>query len=97
MRILKTDNRKINVDDLNIAESYQRTIVPARVNRIAKEIDPDAFGSLTVGERRDQTLWVVDGFQRLTAARKLGINSVPCDVFQSEGQHTSFLAPRSRP
>ena len=85
VRILKTVNRKINVDDLNIAESYQRTIVPARVNRIAKEIDPDAFGSLTVGERRDETLWVVDGMQRLTAARKLGITSVPCDVFKSEG------------
>lgn len=86
MRILKTENRKIAVDDLNIAESYQRTIVPARVNRIAKGLDQDAFGSLTVGERRDGTLWVVDGMQRLTAARKLGIASVPCDVFQSDGQ-----------
>jgi len=86
LRILKTENRKINVEELNIAESYQRTIVPTRVNRIAKDLDSDAFGSLTVGERRDKSLWVVDGFQRLTAARKLGINSVPCDVFQSEGQ-----------
>lgn len=86
MRILKTENRKINVDDLNIAESYQRTIVPARVKRIAKDLDPDAFGSLTVGQRSDGTYWVVDGMQRLTAARKLGIGSVPCDVFKSEGQ-----------
>jgi len=86
MRLLKTENRKINVDELNISDAYQRTIVPARVNRIAKGLDPDAFGSLTVGERRDGTLWVVDGMQRLTAARKLGIAAVPCDVFQSEGQ-----------
>jgi hypothetical protein len=86
MRLLKTENRKINVDELQISEAYQRTIVPARVNRIAKNIDQDAFGSLTVGERRDGTLWVVDGMQRLTAARKLGIAMVPCDVFSSEGQ-----------
>jgi len=86
MRLLKTENRKISVDELQISDAYQRTIVPARVNRIAKNIDQDAFGSLTVGERRDGTLWVVDGMQRLTAARKLGIAMVPCDVFQSEGQ-----------
>jgi hypothetical protein len=85
MRLLKTENKKISVDELNISDSYQRTIVPGRVNRIAKNLDQDAFGSLTVGERRDGTYWVVDGMQRLTAARKLGIGMVPCDVFQSEG------------
>ena len=85
MRILKTENRKISAELLQIAESYQRTVVPSRVNRIAKNLDPDAFGSLTVGERRDGSLWVVDGMQRLTAAIKLGIASVPCDVFKSDG------------
>jgi len=86
MRILKTENKKISVDELNISEAYQRTIVPGRVNRIAKNLDQDAFGSLTVGQRRDGSYWVVDGMQRLTAARKLGIALVPCDVFESEGQ-----------
>lgn len=86
MRLLKTENRKISVEELNISDAYQRTIVPARVNRIAKNLDQDAFGSLTVGQRHDGTYWVVDGMQRLTAARKLGIAMVPCDVFHSEGQ-----------
>jgi hypothetical protein len=86
MRLLKTENKKIGVDELHISDAYQRTVVPARVNRIAKGLDQDAFGSLTVGQRRDGTYWVVDGMQRLTAARKLGIGMVPCDVFQSEGQ-----------
>lgn len=86
MRLLKTENRKINVDELNISDAYQRTIVPARVNRIAKNLDQDAFGSLTVGQRHDGSYWVVDGMQRLTAARRLGIGMVPCDVFESEGQ-----------
>jgi hypothetical protein len=86
MRLLKTENRKIGVDELNISDAYQRTIVPARVNRIAKNLDQDAFGSLTVGQRHDGSHWVVDGMQRLTAARKLGIAMVPCDVFQSDGQ-----------
>lgn len=86
MRLLKTENRKIAVEELNISDAYQRTIVPARVNRIAKNLDQDAFGSLTVGQRRDGSYWVVDGMQRLTAARKLGIGMVPCDVFESDGQ-----------
>ena len=86
MRLLKTENKKISVDELNISDAYQRTIVPARVSRIAQHLDQDAFGSLTVGQRTDGSYWVVDGMQRLTAARKLGIGMVPCDVFQSEGQ-----------
>lgn len=86
MRLLKTENRKIGVDELNISDAYQRTIVPGRVSRIAKNLDQDAFGSLTVGQRRDGSYWVVDGMQRLTAARKLGIGMVPCDVFVSDGQ-----------
>lgn len=86
MRLLKTDNRKIRVDDLNVADAYQRTIVPAQVRRITSDLDADAFGSLTVGERQDGSFWVVDGLQRLTAARKLNIETVPCDVFQSSGQ-----------
>ena len=86
MRLLKTENRKIDVDELNISDAYQRTIIARTVNRIAKNLDQDAFGSLTVGQRADGSYWVVDGMQRLTAARKLGIGMVPCDVFQSEGQ-----------
>lgn len=86
MRLLKTENRKIAVEELNISDAYQRTIVPARVNRIAKNLDQDAFGSLTVGQRGDRSYWVVDGMQRLTAARRLSIAQVPCDVFQSDGQ-----------
>jgi hypothetical protein len=85
MRVLKTDNRKIRTCDLDVAEAYQRTIVTSQVRRIAKALDPDAFGSLTVGERGDGSLWVVDGLQRLTAARQLGIEAVPCDVFASTG------------
>lgn len=92
MRLLKTDNRKLSVDSLSICDSYQRTIIAALVNWIAKNMDQDAFGSLTVGERSDKSLWVVDGMQRLTAARKIGIAMVPCDVFQSEGpQHEARI------
>lgn len=86
MKIVKTENRMIHSEDLSIAPAYQRTIVPAQVNRIVREFDNDAFGSLVVGQREDGSLWVVDGLQRLTAARKLEIQRVPCDVFQSEGQ-----------
>lgn len=86
MRSLKTENRKLSVDELQISDAYQRTIVPGRVSRIVKNLDQDAFGSLTVGQRSDGSCWVVDGMQRLTAARQLEISMVSCDVFESEGQ-----------
>jgi|688.fasta_scaffold182153_4 hypothetical protein len=85
MRILKTDNKKLAVASLNICDAYQRTVVRSQVNSIARDLDQDAFGSLTIGERRDGSYWIVDGQQRCEAAKKLGIQTVPCDVFQSEG------------
>lgn len=85
MRILKTDNKKLSVASLNICDAYQRTVVRSQVNSIARNLDQDAFGSLTIGERRDGSYWIVDGQQRCEAAKKLGIQTVPCDVFQSEG------------
>lgn len=85
MRSVKTENRMVAVDSLSVCDSYQRTVVPLRVSRIEKNFDVDALGSLTVGERDDGTMWVVDGMQRLNALLRLGIRCVSCNVFRSEG------------
>ena len=85
MRLLKTENRKIKVEDLTVSDAYQRTVTRSRVNRMVKGFDHDAYGSLTVGQRRDGSCWCVDGLHRLEAAKKMGVEMVPCDVFESEG------------
>jgi len=80
------DQRQLLVDVLNVAKPYQRTVIPQQVNRMARRFDDDAFGSLLVGRRADSTMWVVDGLQRLSAAKKIGRTKVPCRIFESRGQ-----------
>lgn len=80
-----TVNRDIHQSAILRADEYQRMENKNRIASIVKNYDPDAFGSITVGEREDGTFWVVDGFQRLSAARRLGIQVLSCDVFKSSG------------
>lgn len=80
--------RMVNVEDLLIDPGCQRKEVGySTILRIASEFNWEAFGSLTVAEREDGSLYVVDGQQRLVAAKKRGdIPCVPCTVFQSRGR-----------
>ena len=78
--------KRIAIDKLNVAVSYQRQVSRTMVSTIVTNYQADCFGTLTVGLREDGTYWVVDGQTRLEAARKLGLRNVPCMVFESEGQ-----------
>lgn len=92
MHIQKPDTRMIDVDDLKVSEDYQREMIVPHVNEMHKSFDTEAFGFPLVGERSDGSLWLVDGFQRVSAARKQGIRRVPCEVFASNGtQHEAAL------
>ena len=86
MRAIKAKNRVLSLEDLQICEAYQRTVVRSRVNHIKKNYDQDALGSLCVGERSDGTFWIVDGQQRFTALKEMGIARVSCDIFESRGK-----------
>lgn len=77
--------RIVAVDDLQTSDAYQRTVSKAQVNKMARTFDVDALGCLLVGERQDGSLWVVDGLQRLSTLKTLGIVKAPCVVFQSTG------------
>jgi len=78
------------VSELNICrwtedeDGYQRD-VKSIAPKIAKNYDPEKFGALQVGKRSDGTFWVVDGQQRLTAAKLRKLRKVPCCVFDSRG------------
>jgi len=84
--------RKIKTELLQIASAYQRALRVSMVNQIVKCFEQDAFGVLVVGERADGSFWCVDGQTRLKAAVKLGIDEVPCLVFESRGkEHEATL------
>jgi len=85
MHLHKPETRMIDVDEINVAEEYQRDMIVPHVNDMEKNYDPQAVGFLLVGQREDGSYWAVDGLQRLSTAKKLGIQRVPCEVVQSSG------------
>ena len=80
-------SRDLQIENLKIDASYQRSdfINKSVVNRIAKNFSLVLFNALTVGERADGSLWVVDGQHRYYGAKAAGVPVVPCKVFRSSG------------
>ena len=92
MHLHKPDTRMVDVDLLNVSVEYQREMIVPHINEMEKNFDAEAFGLPLAGERDDASLWLVDGFQRVSMARKLGIRRVPCEVMKSKGvEHEAAL------
>lgn len=76
--------RKIALDQLSIDPRVQRTegVEARRATAIAANFDPDALGTITVSERADGTLIVLDGMTRTAGARQHGYQgTIPAMVF----------------
>lgn len=89
--------RMIPIDELKIDDAYQRQEVSKKnTDKIAREFEWEAFNSLVVMERQNGEKYVIDGQQRLLAARKNGtIKNVPCILFKSIGKEheaSAFIA-----
>lgn len=79
--------RILKISDIQFDPSYQRPLNNSH-RKIMANFNPEAFGVPCVGERKDGSLWGVDGRQRITAVSKLGRTTVRCEVFASDGpQH----------
>lgn len=75
------DKRLLNVD----RENYQRTRNEKKVLDVARAFSWIAFGALTVAEREDGSLWIVDGQHRHEGAMKRNdVTMVPCVVYRVE-------------
>jgi len=84
----------VPIEELNIDHSYQRSEGGhlATLNT-ARAFDYVACGTLVVMERPNGKKYVVDGQQRLAAARLRGdIKELPCIVFKSDGATHEALA-----
>jgi hypothetical protein len=93
--------KSIAIDKLYVDQSYQRGEVSNKNTlAIARSFSWEAFGTIVVMQRSDGEYLVVDGHQRLLAARKRGdIKRVPCIVFQSRGvvsEAKAFLSVNTR-
>lgn len=79
------EQKDLLISDLNISHAYQRTIKRSVVAKIKRGYDPSAYTPIIVGRRKDGTLWVIDGQQRLTASKEMGHDKVPCSIMESRG------------
>ncbi len=79
---------KVAVDELKVDHAYQRLEVSDRNTlALARGFNWVAFNSIVVMERANGDKYVVDGQQRLLAARRRGdIREVPCVLFKSDGR-----------
>ncbi|HJJ54524.1 MAG TPA: hypothetical protein O0X50_00370 [Methanocorpusculum sp.] len=76
----------INKSKLNIGR-YQREFKKAKVLELSSAWHHYAVQALTVGIRKDGTMWVVDGQHRLRAAcNRSDISDLPCMCFDSTGE-----------
>lgn len=75
--------RKVRADALTIDDHVQRRCIPARVTRLADGLDLDGVGVITVSERADGTLAVLDGQHRIRALMENGMGEweVQCRIY----------------
>lgn len=66
----KTSKRYVALGQVNVDQAYQRKLKKSRVEHISEHFDPDALGIIHVSERKDGSLWVVDGQHRVHGCRK---------------------------
>lgn len=74
----------ISLDDLVLDEDTQRSPMENHVKKIAKNLDPKAFGRISVSLRSDGKYYVTDGWHRTLACKSLGMKEVPCIVIENK-------------
>ena len=62
----------INVNTLKFDDAYQRILMPNHVNNISKTFDPNACQPITVNQRENGDLVVIDGQHRVEAVKLNG-------------------------
>ena len=85
---IKRELRWLDKHSLHVDFSYQRgEVSKEKTLRIAREFEWAAFGALTGGERADGFIYIIDGYQRMLAAKMVSsISAIPVMVGPSAGR-----------
>jgi hypothetical protein len=81
MNSLDTYLDKIHFSKLFVDFGYQRQVVKARVEKMAKNFDLKGMGALIVSKRDDGRYAIIDGQHRFLAGVKAGVEYFVCQVF----------------
>jgi hypothetical protein len=82
----------IELAALNVDEIYQRDVDHRLINRIAREWDPAAAGTIVIGRRPDGSVWIVDGQHRVAGAAMAGVKRLRAQIIDVKGkQHEAKL------
>lgn len=74
----------VKIESLLVDPSYQRGV--QRTHKIiARDLRGNSLGVPVIGERDNGNLYIVDGLQRITALKSLGIPSIKVAIFASQG------------
>lgn len=68
----------VNVNRVKFDDAYQRILMPGHVKNISKTFDPNAFQPITVNQRENGDLIVIDGQHRVEAVK---LNADPNLIF----------------
>lgn len=73
---------KVHHEELNVDESYQRTLDHGLVNDIAQKWNQAAADPILVSKRADGTMWIVNGQHRAAGARQAGVNEIDARIVE---------------
>ena len=68
--------KTVGVNDLQIDDSYQRSLNGLTVKKMARDFNPDLLALPLVGVRSDGSMWVIDGQHRVAAAKLASVSTM---------------------
>ena len=72
----------VELEELDVDESYQRGIKMSLVQSIANEWRDEACGMIIVSKRKNGRMFVVDGQHRMAAAKMIGKTHLPARIVE---------------
>jgi len=79
--------KRVHIVALNVdyapphGTGYARPLSAGRLNRLRRDWDPFAVGSLVLSRRADGSIWIIDGNHRRVVAYEQGILQLPAVLF----------------
>jgi hypothetical protein len=77
---IQLNYKLVRTDSINVDARYQRNVSIPKVKKIMKTFDMNLFGMLLISKRSNGEYYLIDGQHRHSAAKRLSIKFVPCNI-----------------